>query len=137
MNTFDRFLADTSPQWDTPATLYYKHPGSAWVSFDSYDDPYDAIVPFAVLSGKEAMLVMYGWMTNIEDEDAPPARVRVLIHSWAHGEASTAIQHLGQNAKEMDGGAGAFPESIAKARILVSTYGDYAQYMKEHEVSDD
>lgn len=137
MNHFDRFLADTFPQWDTPATLYFKHGIAPWVVFDSYDDPYQAIVPFAVLSGKEAMLCMYGQMSNLNDESAPPVRVRVLVHSGAHGAVSTAIQYLGQNPEEMDGAAGAFPESIVKARTLVNSFGEYAQYMKEYEVSDD
>lgn len=130
-DVYEQFLREVAPQWDVPATLYTRAKGhDTWIRVCDFADPYEGIMPFAVLARTEAMLVMYGDMVAIGEQDG--SRVRVMLYSNDNSEAVVATQHLGgaitlfgPGAEE--GAGGLFSEALDQARFLLAVFPKLAQ----------
>lgn len=124
---FESFLIQTHKQEDwtneASATYIYIKDGTSY-NLLTHGDPYQILPELAYEvkhREKTGMLLMYGWMTRIADEngdeideDHEPEerkRVRVMLYVQPKTEPILAVQAQGETVNIMDGmGEGMFPE---------------------------
>lgn len=131
---FESFLiANTEVDaWNQPqrAAVYGRITGGKWTQIEAFDDPYNAgplLVASTVADDTEGMLLMYGHITKIRDEndelneddetnedddEFARRRCRVLLHMRGDN-VRIAVQVQGEGVNAMDGiGEGMFPDMI-------------------------
>lgn len=127
---FNAFLV-TASQEDTdwcdvghPSSLWVRSPEvRTWRCVTKEADPYE-LLPVAVSmtpteGDREAMLLMYGWATPIDENlevEGERTRVRIALHMGA-GKERIATQFQGKAIEEHEGsGAGMFADMIEDLR---------------------
>jgi hypothetical protein len=122
--TFNEFLMSVCDpdDWDKEIwpTIYGRMPEMdlPWKHMDESPDPYDKLSTFVDVGlhhGFAAMLLMYGKMTRLNDDDSPTeevVRVRVMIY-FDGEEPVVAVQPRGETVWiTEDMGAGMMAEAI-------------------------
>lgn len=129
-DVFNEFLSHVAPQWDVPPALYARVNQHGWQLIAEYMDPYEAVLPFACLSTREAMVVMYGTMTNTEDE-SDTTHVQVLMYAKDGGPAEIATNTLtgfGESKlQESNNMGGLMDGALSQAKFLLATFPTLAR----------
>lgn len=127
--TINEFLAMASrtSDWENarPGMWIRSAKTDGWVETEIADDPYTTL-PLAVRLtpegvDTEAMFLMYGWMTPLDDEEMEGERLRVrIIVYFKDGKERVITQVRGEsvNADHDDTGEGMFPETLRHLRTL-------------------
>lgn len=128
--TFNEFLikACDGEDWnhDVFPAVWWRHDhdenARTWAKVTQDVDPYDLVKEFVTCGigeGFESMLLMYGSMVRIDDDDtndeSTRTRVRVMIY-FDGNQPVVAVQTPGETVKVMDGaGDGLMPETLNAA----------------------
>lgn len=128
--TFNEFLATVShvSDWENarPGMWVRSQKTDGWVETPVAEDVYKTL-PIAVGitpkgNSNEAMLLMYGWMTPLDDDgehDGERLRVRIILY-FNNGDQRVVTQVRGEVINDShDGvGEGAIPEMLNNLRML-------------------
>ncbi len=128
--TFNEFLikACDTEDWthDVFPAVWWRHGhdenARTWAFVSQAPDPYDLVkelVTCGIGEGFESMLLMYGSMVKIDEDDtndeSTRTRVRVMIY-FDGNQPVVAVQTPGETVKVMDGaGDGLMPETLNAA----------------------
>ena len=127
--TINEFLALAShtSDWENarPGMWIRSTKTDGWVETEIADDPYTTL-PIAVRltpegGDTEAMFLMYGWMTPLDDDgdEGERLRVRVMVYfNDGKERVITQVQGEAVNDKHEDSGEGMFPETLRHLRTL-------------------
>lgn len=121
---FNAFLSSIDVDWDGTHAMVYTKDGDKWYElYTQTVDPYE-LLPVCVKStpknkDTEAMLLMYGWATNMDDEEnTDRVRVRIIIHFHSGAEAM-AVQFRGKDLEVIsDDSQGMFADTLKNLRLL-------------------
>lgn len=127
--TINEFLAMASrtSDWENarPGMWIRSTKTDGWVETEIADDPYTTL-PIAVRLtpegvDTEAMFLMYGWMTPLDDEELESERLRIrVIMYFKDGKERVITQVRGEsvNTDHDDTGEGMFPDTLRHLRTL-------------------